>query len=120
MMREIKFRKPQYINSEFLGFDYWGYGIKNDGGKTKNPDIFTEPLNFMGISYKPDEQYTDRKDKNDKEIYEGDVDKQYGEIVFIDGCFKFKQSIGNDEYYYRRLNEAWSIEIIGNIHEDTS
>lgn len=66
-------------------------------------------------------QYAGFKDKNEKEIYSGDIGKdehgQLFKIEFEDGCFMAKASEGRCPLYMI-INVKTIIEIIGNIYEN--
>lgn len=69
-------------------------------------------------------QYTEVKDKNEKEIYEGDIvsitpstlgeSEMIGEVVFNDGSFL----IDNGYTSVLLFQEMVTIEILGNIYEN--
>ncbi|WP_425514983.1 YopX family protein [Cytobacillus gottheilii] len=72
-------------------------------------------------------QYTGLKDKNGKEIYEGDVvDTTYdgksfvGIVVYDVSELDFKATNGNENYgsNFQYLTCCEEVEVIGNIYED--
>lgn len=75
-------------------------------------------------------EFTGLKDKNGKEIYEGDiVERKFSgnkaEIKFIDGQFCYCDLVDNLSVRYPNCNDIrtlnnWGYEIIGNIYENTN
>lgn len=120
-MREIKFRawhkeeKRYYVveRINFLDFEVWAR-VNGDFG------IF----NFKSVIL---EQYTGLKDKNDIEIFVGDVVKLYvnGDVVItkvfyneygLSYAFEDANDVG---LFYILDYEEMDLEVIGNIHENT-
>lgn len=137
-MREIKFRAFADGKMHFNGvgrwwyFDcytgYWSLNIGDSPGEIICDSLESEDPHLM--------QNTGLKDKNDKEIYEGDIvtvdempasphEKNYTcEVVFDDGCFgvesdKFKMSL--DAFVYQYPDNGYKplrIEVVGNIYNN--
>jgi hypothetical protein len=103
-MREIKFRQWNYP------YKVWHYFEFTDGR-------CSGVINCTLSKY-PIMQYTGLKDKNGKEIYEGDIVIyrnfiENGLIEYLYSSFYVKYELG-----WMILSTVKDIEIIGNIHEN--
>ena len=122
MKREIIFRSAFFSNKDnkFSYFSYWGF-INHKG--EYDDRCFTSPGTSSHDYIKTNDQYTGLKDKNGKEIYEGDIVSHSlddyttfpSEIKFIDGMFCFfNKPIGHTEL----IESLLYCEVIGNIYEN--
>lgn len=105
MNRDIKFRA---WNKE----GYFDYLDLREGGESDLTD-----LQFANA---PFEQYTGLKDKNGKEIYEGDLVRMYGAVYvtkWSDQDFSYIFS-RPEIFYWLNIGRSSECEVIGNIHEN--
>jgi hypothetical protein len=123
-MRTIKFRGKTTKGA-------WLYGDlehRVDDG-TKITYIFDDVLS-QGGAVLPETvgQFTGLKDKNDNEIYEGDILQMNGsaklEVQFLHGgfgyCLMFGDVLfgGNSSFSFNPFDKDESFEVIGNIHDN--
>ena len=117
MTREIKFRAWDKGKKRMTYSDDEGVSV---GGLLTGYEDYPEEVTLM--------QYTGLKDKNGKEIYEGDIVafwKEYPLVVsFNDDNYggvwgwNLLQADGTAECYYYGLSPNENYEVIGNIYEN--
>ena len=128
-MREIKFRGKRIDNGE------WKYGdllhivggcVIYHGSHTDSTLIEDRPN--LAVELYMDEvspvvpdtvgQYTGLKDKNGKEIYEGDILQSIGTDIFVEVIYDAPEFCYRDNNFgYKFLNRPGEFEVVGNIHD---
>jgi uncharacterized phage protein (TIGR01671 family) len=109
-------RKMKLINKTMrkIKFRAWDKekGMLHYDGIFNSPNFF-DNSNLM--------QFTGLKDKNEKEIYEGDVVKDVGiigEIIYVECSFRINPEGNKKIEFTESLLNYDNLEVIGNIHEN--
>lgn len=125
-MREIKFRQAITEKDGTFRWHYWGYLHVDTAGLP----VFINPLGPVEWDKRPSYQFTGLKDKNGKEIYEGDIiqNVEYKNIWVVawdDKHAKFGYQYTTGILIDERCSlgkckhsENIEYEIIGNIHQN--
>ena len=117
MKREIKFRAWRISSKEYVGFYSIGLYMFDNG------EIYHGNLNVTKNYIL--EQFTGLTDKNNKEIYDGDIirvcnnNNGYFEVIFLNqyvGGWNLKNPQHKDTISLGAIKQS-EIEVIGNIHE---
>lgn len=133
-MREIKFRGNVKYNGNHLFSGDWVYGsliIKSNGVfiYVIEEDEYGNIVREFEVEVIPETvgQFTGLKDRNGKEIFEGDILQRiliYGgrevgrdnvSVIFKDESFQF---LWQDKNITRMINLMGGFEVIGNIHDN--
>ena len=114
-MREIKFRAWDKINKEMFNVESINFQERR---------VYRDVVSYRDFNDIELIQYTGLKDKNEKEIYEGDIlsngnnEKPY-KVIFENGSYRAEFEGDFEEYSLDLIDVvAQGCEVVGNIYEN--
>lgn len=120
-MREIKFRGFNRKNGVWL----YGFYLQNRSAHFVCPDEFADGKSWDDYEIGPETrgEYTGQKDKNGREIYEGDVlkwdeDDESSVVVYDSQNALFGMQYQGGRIYGLYDCKQKELEVIGNIHDN--
>lgn len=117
MSRVLKFRIWDKANKEYMILGATGLDARNGDVI----DYYNEGNRLGGPEEYDVEQYTEEKDKNGKEIYEGDIlDSPQGRClcVWSDDGWAYQFKVHRTDWFDIVKDWHEQSEVIGNIHEN--
>ncbi len=115
-MREIKFRAWDKINKEMFNVESINFQERR---------VYKDVVSYRNFNDIELMQYTGLKDKNNKEIYEGDIlsdgnDEKPYKVIFENGSFRAEFDGDFDEYSFDLMDvNLQCCEVVGNIYENS-
>ena len=114
-MREIKFRAWDKLNKEMFNVESINFQERR---------VYKDVVSYRNFNNIELMQYTGLKDKNEKEIYEGDIlsdgnNNNPHKVIFKNGSFRAEFEGDFDEYSFDLIDVvAQGCEVVGNIYEN--
>ena len=114
-MREIKFRAWDKLNKEMINVEFIDF---------QKREVYKDVVSYRKFNDVELMEYTGLKDKNNKEIYEGDLlfesfGEKHHKVVFENGSFRAEFKGDFEEYSLDLIDVvAQGCEVIGNIYEN--
>ena len=115
-MREIKFRAWDKLNKEMFNVESINFQERR---------VYKDVVSYRNFNDIELMQYTGLKDKNNKEIYEGDIlsdgnDEKPYKVIFENGSFRAEFEGDFEEYSFDLIDiVAQGCEVVGNIYENS-